>query len=328
MKSKKYGQVQFLLHKNYYEKSLSKEAWKEMVLEIVPFNASADLKLDLIQGCCYNRDINEAAHWARYMISLDNDLYENERALLMLMFVSLFRRHFSIPAEKLPPPVQELLKNGSQSNQNGEAVTHAAAAIAAANDPEDWDNWETAAPKPLVQTSYHSFDARRTPIMMVDTRDKYFQMLTYLTSQLVIAFDAEWKPISCTPEVALIQLATNERVYLIDVIMIDINANEWNHLATHVFNNVEILKLGKFAGIFSDREQPLSKVNVFVGYSQLADLKMFQKTMPAISLSSQMLQSYLDLQSFWLKLDKITTFKFPYEGSIHNATSIALCHSI
>lgn len=67
MKSKKYGQVQFLLHKNYNERSLSKEAWQEMVLEIVPFNASADLKMDLIQGCCYNRDITEAAHWARYV---------------------------------------------------------------------------------------------------------------------------------------------------------------------------------------------------------------------------------------------------------------------
>lgn len=74
MKSKKYGQVQFLLHKNYYEKSLSKEAWQEMVLEIVPLNASADLKMDLIQGCCYNRDINEAAHWAKYVQTIKNDI--------------------------------------------------------------------------------------------------------------------------------------------------------------------------------------------------------------------------------------------------------------
>lgn len=63
----------------------------------------------------------------------------------------------------------------------------------------------------------------------------------------------------------------------------------------------------------------------FSGYSQLADLKMFQKTMPTISLSSQMLQSYLDLQSFWQKLEKMSTFKFPYEGSIFNPI---LSHSI
>lgn len=66
MKSKKYGQVQFLLYKNYIEKSLSKESWQEMVREIVPISASDDLKLDLVHGCSYHRDINEAVYWARY----------------------------------------------------------------------------------------------------------------------------------------------------------------------------------------------------------------------------------------------------------------------
>lgn len=156
----------------------------------------------------------------------------------------MFRRHFNIPTDKLPPSVQEMLKSSSRSTT--ETVTYATA-TAATNEPEDWDDWDAVTPKPLVQQVYHSFDVHRTPIIiMVDTRDKYFQMLTYLTAQVVIAFDAEWKPISCSPEVALIQLATNERVYLVDVILIDINANEWIQLATRVFNNVEILKLGRF----------------------------------------------------------------------------------
>lgn len=152
--------------------------------------------------------------------------------------------------------MQELMNNSrSISDRNAEAVTHATAATA--NDSDDWDDWDATAPKPFVPQIYHSFDAHRTPIIMVDTREKYFQMLTYLTSQHVIAFDAEWKPISCTPEVALIQLATNERVYLVDVILIDINANEWNRLATHVFNNVEILKLGKSTQTNLASNQPI-----------------------------------------------------------------------
>lgn len=32
---KQYGQLQFLLRKNYTEESLSKDSWREMVLEIV-----------------------------------------------------------------------------------------------------------------------------------------------------------------------------------------------------------------------------------------------------------------------------------------------------
>lgn len=206
------------------------------------------------------------------------------------------------------------------SYRNAEGVTYTGS-TAAANEADDWDDWDATAPKPFVQAQpiYHSFDALRTPIIMVDSREKYFQMLSYLTAQFVIGFDAEWKPISCTPEVALIQLATNERVYLVDVILIDINANDWNHLATRVFNNVEILKLGEFMIDF-DIENNHSNHSKFAGYSQLADLKMFQKTMPTISLSSQMLQSYLDLQSFWQKLEKTPEFKFPYAGWLPNVT--------
>lgn len=64
-KIKNYGQLQFLLHKNYNEKSLNKDSWQEMVRDIVPKNSNTDLQLDLIQGCAYNRDITEAAYWAR-----------------------------------------------------------------------------------------------------------------------------------------------------------------------------------------------------------------------------------------------------------------------
>lgn len=65
LKSKQYGQLQFILRKNYSEKSLSKDSWREMVREIVPDDSNLDLKLDLINGCSFNGDVNEAVHWAR-----------------------------------------------------------------------------------------------------------------------------------------------------------------------------------------------------------------------------------------------------------------------
>lgn len=65
IKGKVRGQLQFLVRKNYSEKSLSKDAWREMVLEIVPKTAELDLKLELIDGCSYNNDMNEAVYCAR-----------------------------------------------------------------------------------------------------------------------------------------------------------------------------------------------------------------------------------------------------------------------
>lgn len=82
-------------------------------------------------------------------------------------------------------------------------------------------------------------------ITNVNRRDKFDDMLTYLSRQNLVAFDAEWNPIkTSSPELALIQLATAERIFLIDVISADISLDYWNQLATLVFNNLEILKLG------------------------------------------------------------------------------------
>lgn len=93
-------------------------------------------------------------------------------------------------------------------------------------------------------TEYHRLTLDRSQISLISRRDEFYEMLSYLTQQHFVAFDAEWKPISATPGVALIQFATAEKVFLLDVIANDINATEWNRLAADVFNNVEILKLG------------------------------------------------------------------------------------
>ena len=83
-------------------------------------------------------------------------------------------------------------------------------------------------------------------ITYVDRRDGFDEMLCYLSPQHSVAFDAEWKPIQTSgSELALIQLATAERIFLIDVISTDITVDCWNQLATQIFNNLEILKLGK-----------------------------------------------------------------------------------
>lgn len=110
---------------------------------------------------------------------------------------------------------------------------------------DEW-NLDEVQTQPNTNTKlYHTLSLEKSSIVLVDQRDKFYQMLQQLIVQSVIAFDAEWKPICCaTAEVALIQLATGEKIYLIDVITIDLGADDWNKLAQHLFNNVEILKIG------------------------------------------------------------------------------------
>lgn len=59
-------------------------------------------------------------------------------------------------------------------------------------------------------------------------------------------------------------------------------------------------------------------LSMFIGFSAANDLIMFQKTIPAMRLTSQNLTSYLDLQELWRKLNQMQTFKFPFEGMLIN----------
>lgn len=95
---------------------------------------------------------------------------------------------------------------------------------------------------------YHRLKLNSSPhfITIVNRRDTFDQMLSYLSRQHTVAFDCEWNPIkTSSPELALIQFATTERVFLIDVISTHISLDYWNRLATNIFNNLEILKIGK-----------------------------------------------------------------------------------
>lgn len=95
---------------------------------------------------------------------------------------------------------------------------------------------------------YYQLKSSSSPqfITFVDRHDAFHEMLSYLMRQQIVAFDAEWNPIkTSSPELALLQFATIERIFLIDVISADISRDDWSQLAANVFNNLEILKIGK-----------------------------------------------------------------------------------
>lgn len=108
------------------------------------------------------------------------------------------------------------------------------------------ENWDDDSPTGTKDNNdIFTLSLPESNIILVDTSDKFNQMLNYLRSQELIAFDSEWKPTFLSMnDVALIQFATIERIFLVDVVTLGVNSQFWNRLGRYVFNNEEILKLG------------------------------------------------------------------------------------
>lgn len=194
-----------------------------MVKDTVPRQPEAfDLQMELILNCSCNRDNAEAVYWARY---------------------------FDIPFERLPNLVKDYIEQGQQDSQK---------------DFEPEAEWDVAGasgdscPASTTTESQHKLEKHRlsldeSSIVLVDERHKFYKMLKYLSEQYLISFDAEWKPtFSSTNELALIQIATRECIYLIDVVQLNIGSDDWSQLGKYVFNNNEILKLGTIEFCYGD----------------------------------------------------------------------------
>ncbi|GFS24226.1 exonuclease mut-7 [Elysia marginata] len=87
-------------------------------------------------------------------------------------------------------------------------------------------------------------------IMVVDTRGKLKACLYRLTEPgSIVGIDAEWKPAmgaGSVERVALLQLAVEEAVYLVDLVELAkvLTDKEWTELAESVFCHEDVLKIG------------------------------------------------------------------------------------
>ncbi|XP_001861848.2 exonuclease mut-7 homolog [Culex quinquefasciatus] len=157
---------------------------------------------------------------------------------------------------------------------------------------EKWDDpvaTETKLTLPLDESRVH----------LVDSREKFFAMTSDLSQQSLVAFDSEWKPtFGGANEVAVIQLATRDDVYLVDVLVSQLQGSDWSELAS-VFNRDDVLKLA---------------------FAPSTDFNMFQKALPAFNVSygPQSGSMILDLQVLWRKVDAIKSFQFPFKEEITN----------
>lgn len=140
----------------------------------------------------------------------------------------MFFRYFGISYSKLPSTIREFLESekcfdrAKTETTNGRNMTFDA------------------------KESTYTLQLPESSIILVDNVHKFKEMLKKLRMQNFIAFDSEWKPtFSANNEVALIQLATRDSIFLVDVVSLDIQNEDWSAFGRFVFNNDEILKIGK-----------------------------------------------------------------------------------
>uniref|UniRef100_A0A1B0CE09 3'-5' exonuclease domain-containing protein n=1 Tax=Lutzomyia longipalpis TaxID=7200 RepID=A0A1B0CE09_LUTLO len=139
---------------------------------------------------------------------------------------AMWAKYFNVPHNDLPVDVREFVAGKPSPYPQ---YPH----------PDDWDKVDQG-----QGVAYHRL-RKDTKIILVATRTEFREMIDYLREQSVVGFDAEWKPtFRANNEVALIQLATRTRVYLIDVICLRVQSEDWTRLGRLVFNNDEVLKLG------------------------------------------------------------------------------------
>lgn len=83
---------------------------------------------------------------------------------------------------------------------------------------------------------------------MVDSEATLQQMIDEgLSAVEIVGVDTEWKPVfGSTPNnMSIIQIATNDKVYLIDALALN-STRFWRKLGAAVFGNQNILKLGMY----------------------------------------------------------------------------------
>lgn len=107
---------------------------------------------------------------------------------------------------------------------------------------ENWDD-------DIKKESYHLFPLPEEFIHVIDNEHKLRWMLDdELNGVEMIGFDAEWKPAfgAVTTSLALLQIATLDKVYILDLIAIKGNSHWWYKFGSHIFGNENIIKLGNY----------------------------------------------------------------------------------
>lgn len=127
---------------------------------------------------------------------------------------------------------------------------------------ENWDSANSAPPE------YYKLSLSEDHVMLIDTAEKFYDLMTFLPDCTLVSIDCEWKPSfgAKQSQVALIQVATYDNVYLIDALLLNnpTYSSFWYTFYRSFLDNAEIIKLG--FGLEQDLKEMKSSV---VGLSSI-----------------------------------------------------------
>ncbi|XP_076248872.1 exonuclease mut-7 homolog [Calliopsis andreniformis] len=193
-------------------------------------------------------------------------------------------KKFDIPKEQWPWVLTYTAENTKDENDG------------ASTSVEKESDWEETADS----LNYHELKLHRDCIKVVNTLESFAKFIDNgLKDVHIVGIDSEWKPSFGTkqPDLALIQIATETNVYILDVISIGHNSSEcWAQLGPALFENKNILKLG-------------------FGISH--DMTIIHDSLPALSHVKTYGQGYIDIVELWKKLVNEYKFVFPHENDQH-----------
>lgn len=218
--------------------------------------------------------------------AIGNDVKLQTELLTMLINANdaqeglYWAKEYEIPKDEWPWAIVHVEEQSAQMVNEGASTS------------KEKTTWE-----PNEDVNYHVLKLPRENIKLIDDRRFFEEFLDNgLRDINMVGIDVEWKPSFGTkqPELALMQIATEENVYILDVTTIGNQLPElWNELGLVLFGNKDIIKIG-------------------FGIAQ--DVTVIRNSLPALSSVKTYGQGYLDLMLLWRKLTEEYNFIFPYKG--------------
>ncbi|XP_067001835.2 exonuclease mut-7 homolog isoform X2 [Anabrus simplex] len=263
------GALQFLIHKRFQENSLGEESWREMAREAVGNNPRLQHDLVSVVG---NYDPREAYY---------------------------FVNEFNIPRSRWPYSIENYFKFTVEARQTEEPSQNSRPKVFQEDREENWDA--------EVTLEYHTLSLPADQIILVNTDRIFHRFLQDISTSVIpmVGIDSEWKPYFGTKknELALIQIATKCKVYILDVMVIgNIYQDMWKQLGSELFGNGGIMK---------------------IGFGLQTDMVMIKHSLPFLGAVLQSASNCLDILLLWKKLIKDYSFVFPYsENTVSSGESL------
>ncbi|XP_020281688.1 exonuclease mut-7 homolog isoform X2 [Pseudomyrmex gracilis] len=190
-------------------------------------------------------------------------------------------KEYNIPKQQWP---WAIVFAGEQKSEEGASTSRDEHSEAGSSSTED-------------NIHYHILKLPRESIKVIDNGRLFEEFLDNgLKCVNMVGLDLEWKPSFGTKqtELALMQIATEDNVYILDVTTLGNELSElWAELGLTLFENKNIIKIG-------------------FGISN--DMTVIRNSLPVLSSVKTYGQGYLDLMLLWRKLVEEYNFVFPYKG--------------